>query len=145
MAQLAAAWLGGGKVSATSGEAALRGARFAGLLRESGFDFFSGVPCSLVGSVIAALEPHGWIAETREDAALGLAAGAALAGRRPVVLMQNSGLGVSINALGSLQLLYRIPTLLVITWRGEDGHDAPEHLVMGQAMSTILDAIGLAW
>ncbi len=126
-------------------QAAARGAAFAGLLREQGFDFFTGVPCSLVGSVIAALVPEGWIAETREDAALGLAAGAALAGRLPVVLMQNSGLGVSINAIGSLHAIYRLPVLLVVTWRGEGGHDAPEHLVMGRAMPAILDAIEVPW
>jgi phosphonopyruvate decarboxylase len=121
------------------------GAQVADLLSESGFDFFTGVPCSLIASLIAALEKRGYIAETREDAALGLAAGAALAGRRPVVLMQNSGLGVSLNALGSLQQIYALPCLLIVTWRGKDGNDAPEHLVMGRAMPAILDAMGIAW
>ncbi|HZR84978.1 MAG TPA: thiamine pyrophosphate-binding protein [Candidatus Binatia bacterium] len=114
-------------------------------LRNAGIDFFTGVPCSLVGPVIAALEPLGYVAETREDAALGLAAGAALAGRRPLVLMQNSGFGVSLNALGSLQILYELPCLLLVTWRGRGGKDAPEHLVMGRAMPAILDAIGIPW
>jgi phosphonopyruvate decarboxylase len=45
-----------------------------------------------------------------------------------MVVMQNSGLGVSLNALGSLHLLYEIPALLLVTWRGYEGKDAPEHL-----------------
>jgi len=123
----------------------LSGVELAGALRARGFDFFTGVPCSLVASLITALEPHGYVAETREDAALGLAAGAALAGRRPVVVMQNSGFGVSLNAIGSLQDIYAIPCLLVITWRGYQGNDAPEHLVMGEAMPAILDAMHIPW
>jgi phosphonopyruvate decarboxylase len=119
----------------------LSGEDLARALLAHGFDFFTGVPCSLVASLITALEPHGYVAETREDAALGLAAGAALAGRRPLVLMQNSGLGVSLNAIGSLQDIYALPCLLVVTWRGYEGKDAPEHLVMGEAMPQILDAM----
>lgn len=119
-------------------------AEFVALLRAEGFDFFTGVPCSLIKGVIAELDAQGgYIPETREDAALGLAAGAALGGRTPVVLMQNSGLGVSINALASLHLVYRIPCLLVITWRGYQGKDAPEHLIMGDACERLMDAIGL--
>ena len=119
----------------------IEGAAFLALLEQAGFDFFTGVPCSLVASLISAMEPKGWIAETREDAALGLAAGAALAGRLPVVVMQNSGFGVSLNAIGSLQAIYEIPCLMIVTWRGKDGQDAPEHLVMGRAMPAILDAM----
>jgi phosphonopyruvate decarboxylase len=112
-------------------------------LREHGFDFFTGVPCSLVKGFIAQLEAEGaWIPETREDAALGLAAGAYLGGRQPVVIMQNSGLGVSINALASLHLIYQLPCLLIVTWRGY-GKDAPEHVIMGGVCETLMDTIGL--
>ncbi|MEO2168531.1 MAG: thiamine pyrophosphate-binding protein [bacterium] len=121
------------------------GAEFADLLENNGFDFYAGVPCSLLGPVIAALGERGYIAETREDAALGLAAGASMAGKRPVVLMQNSGFGVSLNALGSLQQSYGIPTLLVISWRGKDGRDAPEHLIMGRVMPELLQSYKIPW
>ncbi len=114
--------------------------RFVDRLVAAGVDFFTGVPCSLVGSVIAELERRGvYRGETREDAALGVAAGAYLGGRLPMVVMQNSGLGVSLNALGSLHILYRIPALLLITWRGYEGKDAPEHLVMGDVLPRLLD------
>jgi sulfopyruvate decarboxylase alpha subunit len=114
--------------------------RFVDRLRREGLDFFTGVPCSLVGPVIAELERRNlYFSETREDAALGVAAGAYMAGRLPVVLMQNSGLGVSLNALGSLHILYEMPCLLLVTWRGFEGKDAPEHLVMGRVLPELLD------
>jgi len=118
--------------------------RFVDHLLAAGFDFFVGVPCSLVAPVIGELTRRGrWVGETREDAALGVAAGSYLGGRLPVVIMQNSGLGVSLNALASLHLLYRIPCLLLVTWRGFEGRDAPEHLIMGEKMGSLLDLFGI--
>ena len=118
--------------------------RFVDRLLAAGFDFFVGVPCSLVKSLLTELERRElYLGETREDAALGVAAGAYLAGRTPVVIMQNSGLGVSLNALGSLHLLYRIPALLLVTWRGYQGEDAPEHLVMGEVLPRLLELFGV--
>lgn len=118
--------------------------RFVDRLLGAGFDFFAGVPCSLVKTLLAELERRRlYLGETREDAALGVAAGAYLGGRTPVVIMQNSGLGVSLNALGSLHLLYRIPCLLLVTWRGYEGKDAPEHLVMGDVLPRLLDLFSI--
>lgn len=118
------------------------GADFLQLLRNSGFDFFTGVPCSLVKSLIATLEERGgYIPETREDAAVGLAAGAFMTGKQPVVIMQNSGLGVSLNALASLSLMYHFPCLLLITWRGYQGKDAPEHIIMGEISPRLLETL----
>jgi sulfopyruvate decarboxylase subunit alpha len=120
--------------------------RFVDHLLAAGFDFFVGVPCSLVAPVIRELTRRGrYVGETREDAALGVAAGAYLGGRLPVVIMQNSGLGVSLNALASLHLLYRIPCLLLVTWRGFEGRDAPEHLIMGEKMGGLLDLFGIPY
>ncbi len=121
-----------------------RADHFVDRLLAAGFDFFTGVPCSLVASLIAELERRGlYFGELREDAALGVAAGAYLGGRLPVVIMQNSGLGVSLNALASLHLLYRLPCLLVPTWRGWEGQDAPEHLIVGAAMPRLLDLFAI--
>jgi len=122
----------------------ITGADFLRLLLESGFDFFTGVPCSLVKSLIATLEERGgYIPETREDAAVGLAAGAYMAGKQPVVIMQNSGLGVCLNALASLSRIYHLPCLLLTTWRGYQGKDAPEHLIMGDISPTLLETLGV--
>jgi len=122
--------------------------RFLDLLERHGYDFFTGVPCSLLESVMRILdaEPrYGYVSAVREDASIGLAAGAYLGGRQPVVLMQNSGLGVSVNALVSLNQIYDIPALLVVSWRGQDGRDAPEHLVMGRVMEPFLRLLDLPY
>ena len=122
------------------------GREFGALLERQGFDFFTGVPCSLIEDLIAELERHPrlpYIAAAREDAAVGLAGGAWFAGRRPAVLMQNSGLGTSLNALASFSLMYGIPTLLVVTWRGYQGKDAPEHILMGEISPRLLELLGI--
>ncbi|MFM7841719.1 MAG: sulfopyruvate decarboxylase subunit alpha, partial [Nitrospira sp.] len=59
----------------------------------------------------------------------------------PAVLMQNSGLGTSMNAIISLNVIYKQPCLLLISWRGFQGKDAPEHLVMGENMTQVLDSV----
>jgi sulfopyruvate decarboxylase alpha subunit len=84
-----------------------------------------------------------YILATREDEAMGIATGAYLAGKKPVVLMQNSGLGNAVNPLTSLGLLYKIPVLLVISWRGYQGKDAPEHLIMGRVITKLLEDLGV--
>ena len=93
---------------------------FCTTLKEKGFNFFTGVPCSILKDVINYLSEDPdvpYIPATREDEAIGIATGAYLAGKKPVVLMQNSGLGNSIGTLASLVLLYEIPLLLLISWR----------------------------
>ena len=115
-------------------------------LKESGFDFFTGVADSVIAGLIDRLErdPAGYVPAVREDLAVGLASGAWLAGRRPAVLMQNSGLGYCLNALTSLNLVYRIPLLLIVGYRGFPGRpDAPEHDVMGAHCEPLLKQIGI--
>lgn len=115
---------------------------FVQALQDIGFDFFTGVPDSILAGVIDVLmERRLFTPAVREDEAVAMAAGAYMAGKVPVVLMQNSGLGTSLNALTSLNLIYRQPCLLIISWRGFEGKDAPEHLVMGKIMTQLLDTI----
>ena len=127
----------------------MTGREFADLLDAHGIDFFTGVPCSLAEGLIASLERRPrvgrepYVPAVREDIALGLAAGAWLGGRVPAVVMQNSGLGTCANALVSLSLLYRLPAVLLVTWRGFEGKDAPEHLVMGEITRPFLDLMGV--
>jgi sulfopyruvate decarboxylase subunit alpha len=116
--------------------------QFVAALKENGFNFFAGVPCSLLKGLVSILdrdESAHYVSATREDSAIGMAAGAWLGGKLPMVLMQNSGLGVSVNALASLTTMYALPALLVISWRGEGGNDAPEHIMMGEIMMPMLD------
>jgi phosphonopyruvate decarboxylase len=77
---------------------------------------------------------------------MGLAGGFSLAGRLPVVLMQNDGYGNAVNPLSSLQLLYKLPCLLLISWRGGPGRkDAPQHTVMGKTIQNFLSIFEIGY
>ncbi len=118
---------------------------FVNALREAGFDFFTGVPDTILGGIIDALSRQRlYVPSVREDEAVAMAAGAFLGGKVPVALMQNSGLGNALNVLLSLHLIYKIPCLLIVSWRGFEGKDAPEHLVMGRAMPQLTEAVEIA-
>lgn len=120
---------------------------FCRLLRRCGINFFVGVPCSTLGSIIDFLSETAefeYVPATREDEAIGIAAGAYMGGKTPAVLMQNSGLGVSVNALASLVLLYKLPMLLIVSWRGYKGEDAPEHLSMGEFLPDLLRVMNVS-
>ncbi|TAJ33471.1 MAG: sulfopyruvate decarboxylase subunit alpha [Nitrospirae bacterium] len=115
---------------------------FVQALEDIGFDFFTGVPDVLLAGVIETLLTRRlYTPAVREDEAVAMAAGAYLGGRVPAVLMSNAGLGTSLNTLLSLNLLYRHPCLLIVAWRGFEGHDAPEHRSMGQVMTPLLDTV----
>jgi phosphonopyruvate decarboxylase len=112
-----------------------------------GFDFFTGVPCSFLTPLINGVlndRSLRYIGATSEGEAVAIAAGAWLAGRRTVVMCQNSGLGNAVNPLTSLNAPFRIPTLLITTWRGQPGiPDEPQHAVMGAITHDLLSLIGL--
>jgi sulfopyruvate decarboxylase subunit alpha len=117
---------------------------FWDLLKSHELTFFSGVPCSLLESVIdvGLADPAvTYIPAVREDVALGIASAAHLSGRRGGILLQNSGLGNVVNPLTSFNLIYRIPVLMVVSWRGYGGQDAPEHLIMGEKTLGIPHAV----
>jgi phosphonopyruvate decarboxylase len=127
------------------GPPSLAGAFFAEP-KKLGYDFFTGVPCSYLKGLFLLIEKEAaYLSAVREDAALGFAAGAWMGGRKPVVFMQNSGLGVSVNTFAQLHDLYRIPVLLVVSWRGYRGADAdaPEHGASGAVTEGILRTLGL--
>jgi phosphonopyruvate decarboxylase len=111
----------------------------------AGFDFYTGVPCSFLTPLINRVigDPSlAYVGAASEGEAVAIAAGAWLAGRRTVVMCQNSGLGNAVNPLTSLNAPFRIPTLLVVTWRGGPGvKDEPQHVLMGQITPEILGVI----
>jgi len=76
-----------------------------------------------------------------EEEGIGLAAGAWLGGERSVLLMQSSGVGNVINALGTIKEC-RFPLVTIVTMRGEEGEFNPWQVPMGQATRTVLEAMG---
>src|SRR5438445_11528094 len=61
----------------------------------------------------------------KEEEGIGISAGAHLAGVNSALLMQNHGFLAAITPIGSLALLYRIPLLLLISYRGHFGEKDP--------------------
>ena len=110
-----------------------------------GFDFYTGVPCSFLTPLINGVLSRpalAYVGATSEGEAVAIAAGAWLAGRNTVVMCQNSGLGNAVNPLTSLNAPFRIPTLLITTWRGQPGiKDEPQHVLMGQITQKLLSTI----
>ena len=114
------------------------------------YTFFAGVPDSTFGPAYNALtsNPHlTYIPATREDSALGVASAAYFSGQKGAVVMQNSGLGNVINPLTSFSLMYEIPILLIIGWRGFGGpdSDAPEHWIMGEKTPLFLELLNIPY
>lgn len=118
---------------------------FINCMISEGYTFFTSVPCSLLAPLLRQIDTvvmtHNitHISALREDIAVGLASGALLAGRKSAVLMQNSGLGVSVNALASLVIPFKIPLILIISMRGYGGEDTLENLEMGRMTEVILN------
>eukprot|EP00494_Astrolonche_serrata_P030930 UN31198 len=108
--------------------------------------FFAGVPDSLLGDFCALVQDklpsNQHVITANEGQAVAVAAGYHMAtGKIPVVYMQNSGFGNTVNPLISLahKQVYSIPMLLLIGWRGEPGRrDEPQHRVQGKIMPGLL-------
>jgi len=126
---------------------------FYELLKENGTGFFTGVPDSLLKNFCAYLTDtagsKNHIIAANEGCAVGLAAGYYFAtGNVPLVYMQNSGLGNTVNPLLSLadREVYSVPLLLVIGWRGEPNvHDEPQHIKQGRVTCSLLDAMEIPY
>jgi sulfopyruvate decarboxylase subunit alpha len=61
----------------------------------------------------------------KEEEAVGISAGAYFAGVKSAMLMQNHGFLASINGIVSLAHLYKIPLLMLISYRGSFGERDP--------------------
>lgn len=122
---------------------------FINSLVQNELDFFTGVPDSLLKHICAYITDHiasnSHIVAANEGAAIGLAVGYHLATNKiPVVYMQNSGIGNSINPLLSLvdKEVYNIPLLLLVGWRGEPGvKDEPQHIKQGKVTIPLFDSM----
>lgn len=121
--------------------------QFGEELKQSGFTFYTGVPCSFLKNLINyAINDCEYVGATNEGDALAIASGAYLGGKYPVVLMQNSGLANAVSPLVSLNYTFRIPILGFVSHRGEPGiPDEPQHELMGQITTRLLDLMEVSW
>lgn len=127
----------------------IEAAEFVEAARTRGFDWYAGVPCSyltpFINYVLQDPTLH-YVSAANEGDAVALIAGLALAGRRGVAMMQNSGLGNAVSPLTSLTWTFRLPQLLIVTWRGQPGvPDEPQHALMGPITPAMLDTMEIPW
>ena len=123
---------------------------FWNVLKSRDLTFFAGVPDSTFQAAFNVMvkDPDiRYVPAVREDVALGLASAAYFAGRLGGVMMQNSGVGNIVNPLTSFSLMYKVPALLIVGWRGYGGppNDAPEHWIMGVKTPEIFDLLGVPY
>lgn len=117
---------------------------------EYGIRLYSGVPCSylkpFINYAISSRAVH-YVGAANEGEAVAIASGAELAGVGAAVMFQNSGFGNAVSPLTSLNAIFRIPVLLIITLRGEPGgaSDEPQHELMGEITTPLLDLLRIKW
>ena len=105
---------------------------------------FVGVPDSTMKHFIdQGLKCKKVLLTTREDEAIGIAAGFALSKSNSLVFMQNAGFANSISTITSLVQLYEIPLIFLIGWRGFLSDDAPEHVKIGKIQPKLLNTLSL--
>lgn len=121
--------------------------RLSDALLSTGVTFVTGVPDSAFTALISELEEahldRAYLLATREDNAVALAVGAHLAGERPLVFMESSGIGNAIDALTSLVSVFEIPLVLLIAWAGYEGRDVPHHNAIGEPLHGVVEALGI--
>lgn len=115
-------------------------------IRSAGIRFVVALPETWLVHVLqmAGDDPAMTLVEVaREEEAVGIAAGAYLAGVKSALLMQNHGFLGSINGIVSLAMLYRIPLVMLIAHRGHWGEPHPWHTQGGIVTEPVLRALGL--
>ena len=111
-----------------------------------GFDIAVGVPDStltgILGELGASIPVH---VTPREDTAVAVACGLALAGARPVVYMKNAGLMTAGDALLSLARDMEVPLFLLVGWAGSGEDHLPHHVVTGERTTAFLEGLAISW
>ncbi len=79
----------------------------------------------------------------KEEEGIGISAGAHLAGVNSALLMQNHGFLAAINPIVSLALLYKIPLLMLISYRGTFGEKDSWQTQGGLVTEPVLRALNI--
>jgi sulfopyruvate decarboxylase TPP-binding subunit len=111
-----------------------------------GVEVALGVADSQLSDVLTAIAQRvPLVFAAREDAAVAMAVGMELAGRRAAVFMKNAGLGTSLDSLISLAIAAEVPVVLVVGWAGSGRDTLPHHVVMGDRTIALLEAAGIEY
>lgn len=116
------------------------------ILKEHGISHIASIPCDKAKDFCFMLPDHfNHTCLTREEDGIGVCAGLALAGQRPAMVIQSSGLGNSLNAIMSLTKTYDLPLPIIASWRGVQDEIIPAQVPFNTAIPKILDATGIPY
>ncbi|HVP97124.1 sulfopyruvate decarboxylase subunit beta [Methanoregula sp.] len=116
-----------------------------GELKRQGIDLVSSIPCDRARGLFFLLPDHfRHIGLTREEDGVGISAGAYLAGARPALAIQSSGIGNMLNAILSLTVTFGLPLPILASWRGCEGEKIPAQIPFNRPLPSILSAAGIA-
>jgi sulfopyruvate decarboxylase beta subunit len=111
------------------------------LLRDQGITLAVSLPCDKAKDLFSLLpESFETVILLREEDGVGVCAGAYLAGRKPAMFIQSSGLGNMLNALLSLSRTYELPLPIIASWRGVYQETIPAQVPFNAALPGILKA-----
>ncbi|MFA5414124.1 MAG: sulfopyruvate decarboxylase subunit beta [Methanoregula sp.] len=115
-------------------------------LKEQGIDFVSSIPCDRAKGLFFRLpDEFRHIGLTREEDGVGISAGAYLAGARPLIALQSSGLGNMLNAILSLTVTFGLPLPILASWRGGENEVIPAQIPFNRPLPRILSAAGIPY
>jgi sulfopyruvate decarboxylase beta subunit len=117
-----------------------------GILQKAGTDCTASLPCEKIKYLLEMIESEFMhVPLTREEEGVGICAGAALAGKRPAMFVQSSGVGNMINALLSLTGFYKLPLAVFVSQRGIYKEKIEAQVPMGKRLPHILKGAGIAY
>ncbi|MDA8089093.1 MAG: sulfopyruvate decarboxylase subunit alpha [Nitrospiraceae bacterium] len=120
--------------------------RLADIIARSGVDFTATLPCDRIKGLLEIVSQRFFnVPLTREEEGVGICAGAALAGKRPAMFIQNSGIGNMINALLSLTGFYRLPLAIFVSHRGVYKEKIAAQAPMGLKLPGLLKGAGIGF
>ena len=119
-----------------------------GILKRNNIDVVTTLPCEKL-CLLLKLAAHDQalchVGLNREENGVGISAGAFLAGGKPLMLIQSTGLGTMINALMSLTVTYGLPLPIIASWRGVYEENIEAQIPFGKALPKVLDALELKY
>jgi len=116
------------------------------VLKKNDVSLVTYVPDNVLSRLIKLIEADDYftvISPTREEEAIGIVAGAYMAGKRGIVLMQTSGFATIVNVLASLVCPYQLPVVVMVSERGTLGEFQLGQSIVCRTMRPVLQSLGM--
>ncbi len=117
-------------------------------LVKAGYNFAVTLPCSILKKIIQFVDGSPYFIHvplTREEEGIGVAAGAYMGGKKPVMIIQSSGIANSLNSVASLSIAYQIPLLIIMSYRGNIFEFAEAQIPLGLGLEGILRSLSVPY